>query len=327
MTIDWSELVTLVGRHQRFLLTSHVRPDCDSLGSELGMAGVLEALGKQVRIVNADAVPEHLSFIDPGHRIESLDRGATVDPRSETDLLIVLDTSSWVQLGPMGDVLRATDARIVVIDHHVGGDDLSAEHFVDSRAESTGRLVVEAAAALGVELQGETARALFAAMATDSGWFRFSSVCGETLRAAGQLIDAGAKPAEIYRALYEQNSLARLRLRGRILARIGSHVDGRLLTTCVTQDDFNETGALPGDTENVVNMLLGVAGSQVAVIFQEQPGGGVKASLRSRGTVDVQQIAAMFGGGGHKAASGVTLDGSLVEAEAKILDALKQTMK
>jgi len=327
MTIDGSRLVALIDAHQRFLLTSHVRPDCDSLGSELAMAGVLEALGKQVRIVNADPVPDHLGFIDRGHRIESLSQGATVGALTQDDVVIVLDTSSWNQLGPIGDVLRPTAAKLAVIDHHVGGDGLSAERFVDSTAESTGRLIVEAAGALGVELQPEWARALFVAMATDSGWFRFSSVGGETFRVAGQLIDAGAKPAELYRSLYEQNTLARLRLRGRILARIDNHLDGRLLTTCVTRDDFNETGALPGDTEDVVNMLLGVAGSQVAVIFQEQPDGHVKVSLRSRGAVDVQQIAAMLGGGGHKAAAGVTLDGPRADAEGKILDALKQAMK
>jgi phosphoesterase RecJ-like protein len=198
--------------------------------------------------------------------------------------------------------------------------------FKDSTAESTGRLVVEAAGALGVPLTPRIAAPLFAAMATDSGWFRFSSVSGRTLRAAGQLVDAGARPESLYTALYEQNTLARLHLRGRILAAARSHLGGRLLVTYATQDDFGTTGAQPGDTEDVVNMLLSVAGSEVAVIFQEQADGKIKASLRSRSDVDVRCVAEHFGGGGHRAAAGATIVAPLAKAEAEMLRILRAAM-
>jgi len=327
MSIAWSRFVDIVHRGERFLLTTHMRPDCDGLGSELGMAGVLEALDKHVAIVNGEEVPQHLAFIDPDRRIQVLHEGVGADALTAYDVVIVLDTSAWVQLGPMADVVRRSTARKVVLDHHIGHDDLDAELLQDSTCESTGRLVFEAAAALGVALTPGMATALFAAMATDTGWFRFSSVGGNAFRIAGHLLDAGAEPAALYSALYEQGTLARLLLRGRILAAAAAHLDGRLMVTRARREDFAVTGAQPGDTEDVINLLFSVAGSEVAVLFQEQVDGRVKASLRSRSDVDVHKVAEAFGGGGHTVAAGVLLDGPLAAAEARIIETVRRAMK
>ncbi len=327
MSIDWSRFSEIVAAGQKFLLTSHMRPDCDAMGSELGMAGVLESLGKEVLIVNVDPVPPHLTFIDPEKRIKVLGTDCRAEDLAAVDVMMVLDTSAWVQLGPMGDVFRATEAQKVVIDHHVSDDDLGAEVFKDSAAEATGRLVIEAARALGVALTPAMATPLFAAIATDTGWFRFDSVCGATFRAAAELVDAGAVPHAIFSSLYGQNSLERLLLRGRILTAIERELDGRLIFTCVTSADFEATGAARSDTEDVVNMLLSIAGSEVALIFQEQRDGRVKASLRSQGETDVQRVAARFGGGGHRAAAGVMLDGPMDVARRTIVDAVREAMQ
>jgi phosphoesterase RecJ-like protein len=291
------------------------------------MAEVLKSLGKHASIINADRVPPHLEFIDPHRQIHVMSSDAHAESIASCDVLMVLDTGAWTQLGVMADVLRSTEARKVVVDHHVSQDDLGAELFKDVRAESTGRLVLEAAEALGVELTPEMAQPLFTALATDTGWFRFSSVTGETFRAAGKLVDAGARPTRVYAALYEQNTLARVRLRGRILEQARSELGGRLMIVRVTQDDLQATGAQPSDTEDVVNLLLGVAGSEVAVLFQQLRDGTVKASLRSVSNIDVRQVAEQFGGGGHMAAAGVTLEGPMDRAEQILLDALHQTME
>src|SRR5262245_25425367 len=157
MGIDWNRFAEIVRSHQRYLLVSHIRPDCDALGSELGMAGVLEALGKQVRIVNGQATPPNLAFIDPTKRIGVI--GQTVQPAELADIevLMILDTSAWAQLGPMSDFIRAFPGKKVVVDHHVSEDDIGAEPFKNVTAEATGRLVVEAAEALGVQLTREMA--------------------------------------------------------------------------------------------------------------------------------------------------------------------------
>ncbi len=329
MPLDWPRFVQVIRDHRRFLLTTHIRPDCDALGSCLGMAGVLERLGKQVRIVNGQATPPNLKFIDRQNRIEAV--GIDVQPAElladEFDLLMVLDTSAWAQLGPMGDIVRATKAKKIVLDHHASGDDLGAEPFKNTSAEATGRLVVEAAEHLDVPLSRDIAQPLFAALATDTGWFRFASITAESYRVGAKLIDAGAVPFELYHDLYENNTLARTKLIGRILARAEADLDGKLIYTAVMLDDFQATGALPTDTEDVINLTLQVGTAQVALIMVEQPAGGFKISIRSRCAVDCSKLAEQFGGGGHKAAAGAFINEPFEVARAKLLDAARLAMR
>ncbi len=327
MTIDWQRFTELIRAHQRYLLVSHIRPDCDALGSELGMAAILESIGKTVCIVNGQATPPNLAFIDPRKRIGVIGENVQPDDLAKVEAIMILDTSAWAQLGPMSDVLRAFRGAKIVLDHHVSADDLGAEQFKDVTAEATGRLVVDAAEALGVQLTPEIATPLFAAVATDTGWFRFSSASAGTYRVAAKLIEAGASPASIYNALYEQDTLGRTKLRGIILSRIATELGGRLAYTHVLKEDFTATSSLPSDTEDIVNSALAIAGTQVAVIFVEQQSGGFKISFRSRCGVDCSQLAEKFGGGGHRAAAGAFVKGPLAEVQPLVLDAVRAAMK
>ena len=325
--VDWARFVELIHTHRRILLTSHVRPDCDAVGSELAMAAILEQLGKEVKIVNAFDVPPNLQPIDPGRKLERLGSGATADWVASIDLLMVLDTTAWAQLGEMGEVIRNTEAAKAVLDHHLSGDDLGAELFKDTSAEATGRLVAEAAEKLGVPITAGIARPLFAALATDTGWFRFSSTTDKTYRLAAQLVKAGARPDEIYNDLYENDSLARLQLIGRAMAQTRTELDGRLIYTWLQRDDFDTIGAVPSDSEDVINMTLSVGGTEVAVILVEQTSGGFKVSFRSRCALDCSRVAEQFGGGGHQKAAGAFLNEPLAEAQAKVLDAVRAAMQ
>jgi phosphoesterase RecJ-like protein len=326
MPIDWRPFTKLVSGAQSFVLTSHMRPDCDAIGSEIALATALRSRGKLVRIVNGDAVPPHIAFIDPGHDVEVLGRDVS-QAELACDVLVVLDTSAWAQLGPMADVVRRSTAQKVVIDHHLSEDDLGAMVFKDASAESTGRLVMEAIDALGIELTTDVAVPLFTAIATDTGWFRFASVTSATFAAATRLVSAGAVPHLIFAALYEQNSLARLRLQGRILSNVKSHLEGRLLSTAITRADLEAVGAEPTDTEDVINRLLSVAGVEVAVLLLELGPRETKVSLRSRSPIDVRQIAERFRGGGHRAAAGVRYPGPLAEAQPALLEAVQAAMQ
>ncbi len=327
MSIQWNRFCEIINSHQTFLLSSHVRPDCDALGSELGMAGILTSLGKQVTIVNGDAVPPNLAFIDPEKKILQL--GEDIQPADLVDheVMMVLDTSSWAQLGPMGDILRSMGGIKMVLDHHVGEDDLGAELFKNTTAEATGRLVVEAGGELGAPLTAKIAAPLFAAQATDTGWYRFQSTTGDALRVAAQLVDAGAVPQDIYASLYEQDTLGRLRLRGMVLARTETDLDGRLAHTNIQLADFEASGAVPSDTEDLINLTLTIKGVEFAVILVEQTNGNFKLSFRSRCGVDCSQLAKQFGGGGHKAAAGAGIDGPLGEAQPKVLSAVREAMQ
>jgi bifunctional oligoribonuclease and PAP phosphatase NrnA len=324
---NWPRFVEIVRSHQRFVLVCHIRPDCDALGSEMAMAAILRQLGKDVVLVNDFAVPPNLAFLDPQREIKQIGKDISVEGLADREVLIVLDTSAWAQLGKMGDVIRSTSAKKLVIDHHVSEDDLGAEVFKNTSAEATGRLVVEAADALGVALTPEIARPAYAALATDTGWFRFSSTTADTLRLAGRLVDAGASPAQLYKQLYEADTLARLQLIGRTLARTCTEFNGRLIYTWIEKADFEAVGALPSDSEDVINMTLTAGGTEVAIILVEQTSGKFKVSFRSRNELDCSRLAEQFGGGGHKRAAGATLDGPLDAAKTKVLDAVRAAMR
>lgn len=327
MTIDWQPLVEIIRSHDRFLITSHQRADCDAVGSEMALALILEAFGKQAAIVNSDEVPEHIAFMDPLGRVGVVGMSAPLEALRGFDVMIVVDTSAWTQLGRMAEVLRSFPGTRVVIDHHASEDDMGAYVFKDSSAEATGRLILQLAKELGVTLTPEMAAPLFAAIATDTGWFRFPSVTADTFAALAKLTVAGASPARTFSELYEQHSLSRLYLRGRILDHVKPECDSRMLWTYVTAADFRECGAQKTDTEDVINMLLTVKGVEVAVLFVELEPMVTKVSLRSRNDFDVNRLAAKFGGGGHKAASGISYAGPMVEAQQAVLDALRIEMK
>ena len=327
MSVDWSAFVEVIKAHQKFVLTSHIRPDCDALGSELGMAGVLEALGKDVVIVNGHSTPPNLAFIDPTQRIRTIGEDIQLEDLEDREVLMVLDTSAWAQLGPMGDVLKATSAKKIILDHHVSSDDLGAEPFKNTEAEATGRLVVEAAEQLSVELTPEIATPLFAAVATDTGWYRFASAGSGTYRLAAKLIDAGASPPEIYGELYEQEALGRCRLRGVILSRLETELDGRLVHTYVLKEDFDKCGAVPQDTEDAINLSLAISGTEFAIILVEQKTGGFKLSFRSRCALDCSKVAEHFGGGGHKAAAGAFIDEPFETAQSAVLDHVRPLLR
>jgi phosphoesterase RecJ-like protein len=291
------------------------------------MAAILEQLGNEVAVVTAHDVPPRLQFLDPERKIRWLGREVPRDKLPPFDLLLVLDTSAWAQLGEMGDVIRSTTAKKAVLDHHVSADDLGAELFRDTSAEATGRLVYEAAEHLGATLTPRIATLLFAALATDTGWFRFPSTSARTYHLAGQLTEAGAVPHAMYRDLYENDSVARLQLIGRTMGRVRTELGGRLIYTWITQEDFAACGAIPPDSEDMVNLTLLVGGTEAAVILVEQPAGGFKVSFRSRCGLDCSRVAEQFGGGGHKSAAGAFLSDPLPAALAKVLDAVRAAMQ
>jgi phosphoesterase RecJ-like protein len=326
MSVRWNAFVEQISHYERFVLVSHIRPDCDALGSELGMAEVLRAVGKQVRIINAHRTPPPLEFLDPAGRIEVL--GDDVEPEGiAADCIVVLDTSAWAQLGDMGDVIRRSPADKIVIDHHLGEDDLGATLYTDYQAEATGHLVVQAADALGVPLTRTIAVPLFAAIATDTGWFRFASVTAETYRVIARLVTAGVVPSEVYQDLYERDTLARLKLRGLVLSRTEAELNGALMHTYVLTEDFQKMGAHPIDTEDAVNLTLTVDGTKAALIMIAQPRGGFKISFRSRCKMDCSEIARQFGGGGHKAAAGAFLEGTLEDVRDRVLPVVRDAVR
>jgi phosphoesterase RecJ-like protein len=320
MPLDWSPFVELVRRHQRFLLTTHIRPDGDGLGSLLALVEALRALGKETAQVVASVLPPRYDFLDPGRLVRRFHLPG--DEYRNAQAVIVLDTGTWNQIGDFGTLLRTLEVPRLVIDHHITQDDLGGVRLVDTSAEATGRLVFEAVNALGWQLTPSAAHRLFVALAMDTGWFRHSNTTPATFTLAAQLTAAGARPTSAYSDLFEQSSQARLLLLGRVLNRLRRCHGDRICYTILRRSDYLETGASPQDSEDLVNYTVSIPGVEVGLFFMEQPRGGVKVSLRSRGKVDVARVAEQFGGGGHKAASGATLEDPLEDAHNRVLNAV-----
>ncbi len=212
--MDWTILKKVIDENDSFLITSHVRPDADALGSELGLRAILLALGKKVSIVNASAPPANLNFMNPPGVILKLNDTVAKANIPKTDVVVIVDTSAWQQLGNMADVIQSSSAKRVVIDHHVSSDEMGAIELKDVTAAATGELICEAAAAFGIEFDEDTANWLYAAIATDTGWFRFPTT-SRTMRISAALIDRGASPHYVFNLVHEQSSLSRVRLGGR----------------------------------------------------------------------------------------------------------------
>jgi phosphoesterase RecJ-like protein len=323
MSIDWTPLADLIETHDRFLVTTHVRPDGDALGSEVACAGLLRQKGKDVRVVNASLTPPRYQFLDPARTLfEQFETQVTAKDLTDRQVLVILDLSSWGQLGEMAGLVKAFPGPRLVIDHHVSEDDLGAISLKDTEAEATGTLIYRAIQALGGTLTPEISTGLLVAIAMDTGWFRHSNTRPESLRTAADLIDAGAPIQEIYRLLFERNTLNRLKLMGETLVRLKTECGGRIAYTAVTREDFERTGAIPPETEDLVDFTVSLDGVEVGLLFIEQKRGGIKMSVRSRTDFDCAQLASAFGGGGHRAAAGATLSDPLSETLPRVLDAV-----
>ena len=226
----------------------------------------------------------------------------------------------------MADFVRAFPGPRLVIDHHVSQDDLGAVMLKDTTAESTGTLVLRAARALDVPIVPDMAAGLLTAIAMDTGWLRHPSTTPETLRDVAELVEAGADLNAIYRQLFERNTLGRLRLMGEAMAGLRTTCDGRVAYACVTRQDLERTGAIPQDTEDLVDATVSLRGVEVGLLFIELRRGGIKLSVRSREGFDCARLAAQFGGGGHKAAAGASLPDPLEEQVRRVVDTVCQEL-
>jgi phosphoesterase RecJ-like protein len=327
MTIDWTPLADLLETHDRFLVTTHVRPDGDALGSEVGMAGLLRQKGKDVRVVNSSPTPPRYDFLDPDGRLfEHFGHRGRPSELLDREVAIILDLSSWGQLGEMAGFIREFPGPKVVIDHHVSEDDLGATVFKDTTAEATGTLVMHAVSALGGTFTTDVATGLLTAIAMDTGWFRHSNTKSTTLRSVADLIESGARADQIYRNLFERNTLGRLKLIGETLSGLRTDFDGRIAYATISLEDLERTGAIPPDSEDLVDYTVSIRGVDVGMLFIEQARGGVKVSFRARNGLDCARLAGQFGGGGHREAAGATIAGPVAASVERVIAAVKHSL-
>jgi phosphoesterase RecJ-like protein len=220
--------------------------------------------------------------------------------------------------------LKQNDKPVLIIDHHATADGLGDVELVDSSAAATGLIVYDLIKYADWRITETIAEALFVTVATDTGWFQFSNTDSRVHRICSELIDAGAKPIEIYHNLYQNFSYSRFKLTVAMLNTLQLHLDGRFATQQISRRDFEQTGATHKDTENLINECRRISTVETAALLVELEDGRIRCSLRSTGGIDVSEIAAKFGGGGHKKAAGTFLPGPLEEAKKTILNEVTQ---
>jgi phosphoesterase RecJ-like protein len=303
-----------IRKRRRFVLTSHVRPDGDAIGSQLAMAYALRYLGKDVRIVNRDPAPPPLQVFPGVSDIQIADR--VDDPG---DCVIVMESGDLSRTGVAG----LDGGFIINIDHHVGNTMFGAVNWFDLSAAACGEMVFDLVRELGVPLTHHIAVHVYVAILTDTGSFHYSNITPRTFEISRQCVEAGVDPAAVARSVFDSNSLGRLKLFGAILNRMHLDPSGRVATLTIDQQLAAECGGANDDTEGLINMPLTVKDIQAVVFFKELAPRDWRISMRSKGAVDINAIAKEFGGGGHKNASGCSATGELPDLmrlfEQKIL--------
>ncbi len=322
-TPDWSRILEALDGRDRFLVTTHQNPDGDGLGAELGLWWYLKSRGKDARIVNPDPLSDRYAFLGREGEYEAYDPVRHNPVIAGREAVIVLDISRWERLGALGETLRASNALKICIDHHPFENNGMADLYaVDLTAAATGQLVYEMIRDRGHAVDRRMALGFYVSILTDTGSFRFTNSDARAHRAAGELLAAGLDPNELYEEVYGNSSLARLRLLGEGLSTMRVEAEGRIAMLVLDRKMIEASGAVPADTEGFVDVARTLSGTEGIVLLFERADGQVKVSLRSRGLMNVNRVAAVFGGGGHVLASGATHPGPLARAERELLAAM-----
>lgn len=305
------ELKDILARRKRWIVVSHVKPDGDTLGSASALVQMGRAMGKDVRWFGRDPLPERYAFLTCSEAYVA-SQSIYESDMDDNSIVVSVDVSS-LDRGVKGMDL----GELAVIDHHGDNSILGAVNWIEGKASSVGEMIYVLSLAMGVALTKEMAEALYVAIITDTGNLSFSNVTGDTLRIVADLVDHGVRPPSVSEKLYHRDSPGRLRLWGRAFKRVCW--ENNLCYSYLYEDDFRETGTEHDDTESLINSFMRIKDTDIALLFVED-GPDVKVSLRSKGRISVQDIAHMWGGGGHVCASGCRVNGKMEEV---ILDVVK----
>ncbi|MDR3020720.1 MAG: bifunctional oligoribonuclease/PAP phosphatase NrnA [Treponema sp.] len=310
-------VLSFIDRHDTFILTTHDSPDVDGVGAQLVAASILKMKGKKFRIINSSLLPTNLKFIEEGACIEKYDKEIHSE-FLEKSALFILDTSDEHHMGPVAEILDKVK-EVFIMDHHEPAKNMKLNGFFDTSAASTSELAIELACAVGVELDPQTATAAYAGIVYDSGFFAYPKTSVRTFHAAIKTIEWGAVPNHIYRQLMENYSYAALLLQKQALKNMEFFTDRRIAVITLSREDYEITGAEFEEAEYIVNMPLKTKEVEVSILIRENPQGDIRCSLRSKGEVNVSEVADIFGGGGHNTASGFKSASSIEETLKKLL--------
>ena len=320
----WDRVAEELDRNDRFVITTHVNPEGDAIGAEVALAAFLTDRGKSATIVNSSPTPTNCRFMDSGGAIRVYPDAFDRKILTRADRVVIVDVNNWAHIGEFGKALREDDTPRICIDHHQGGDaDLAATVVTDTSAAAAGLLVYELIRFMGGEMTPAIVDAVYAAIITDTGTFRFSNTDERVFTAATELIRLGADPFVIHRHIFS-HAPATVKLLGMVLNTLDATPDGKLAWIHASRDMFDKAQAKYEDSDGMLEIVRYTHGVEFCLFFKELPSGTIKVSLRSNGKVDVYEIARQHGGGGHRMASGVSLKGPMDRAIKRLVDTAKQ---
>ena len=324
------KLLDILSKCRRVLITTHVRPDGDALGTAAAMSLGLRSKKIDSDILLLSKLPPKYAFVLSENAIKFHDvEAGWPDSLSldSYDALLVVDTGTWSQLPGLRDRLTSFQKPRLVLDHHLTQESWADVKLVDTKAAAAGEIAANLLTDWNVPLDKPLATALFLAIASDTGWFQFSNTRPATLRLAATLMEVGVDTDNLYQHLYQNERAERIALQTRAQESLELLHDGRLAIMCVKKTDFEKTGARLSDTENLINIPLQIRTVEVSILMVDPPDDSiVRVSLRSKGQVDVAHFAEQFGGGGHARASGLKIPGPLKQAREKITSVMLKTL-
>lgn len=302
------EVLKQIEQRNRFLLTSHARPDGDAVGSALACCEILRCLGKDAEVVLREGVPRIYQGLPFADRVIQAER---VNGNYEAAIILECESVQRTRLEGL------ENRFLISIDHHLSGRPFADVNWIDPEAVATAEMVYHLATAVRVRISPEIATCLYTAVLTDTGSFMFAGTNEHTFTLARELVRAGADPVQCARNIYFGHSTAKVRLLGAALSNL--HREGAVAWISVSQQQMEQCEATEEDCEGLVNYALAIRDVEVAIFLRELPGGRYRVSLRSKGGLNVAVVAERFGGGGHECASGLSLDGPLEVAVRRIL--------
>ena len=302
--IDFKKLTDIIFANQSFLITTHVNPDADAIGSEIAFHKLLSVLGKKSKIVNHSETPYNLKFLDSDNIIEKYDEAVHKSLLDSSDVLVALDFNRADRTVSMQRAFSESKQLKICIDHHQDPEDFVDFKFLDIDYAATGHILFDFIRKTKIiNLNKDIAAPLYAAIMTDTGSFRFERTTADLHRLIAELLDTGIDPTDIYDQLYDESKLSKIKLLGRCLSSLKLISNDLIGYMILTQKDFNELSAMESDTENFVNFIISIEGVKLGLLFIELKN-GFKVSFRSKGKIPANKLAGVFGGGGHLNAAG-----------------------
>ncbi len=309
------EVAEFLRKGKKAVICGHAMPDGDSVGSVLAMSFLFSGIGMENYVVTADPIPAIYNFLPGIENVKSID-GFPED----YDLAVILDCTDLSRLGDKLSAWIGKIPAIVNIDHHVSNQEFGSCNYVDPKAGATGEIIFELIKLMGVSLTKEMAVNLYAAIVMDTGSFRFDNTTDKTYEIAAELFRTGIKVTEINAHLFENKDLVHLKLLGYALTQLNTSADGRVAWVTIPIRVMQEFGALDEHADGIINYPRMLESAEIGLLFREINPGIVKVGFRSKKLIDVNKLAAVFGGGGHPRASGCIVEGDLGEVEGKVVN-------